>query len=92
MREEGQIGEQGERIDQQDVARRRVMYGQRRDPSLKAAEVNFRLASGRKWRLAERRVAMVGFLVKVRHQQWVRAESAKANRPHTLLEGNPTSG
>jgi hypothetical protein len=77
------------------------MYGQvifhhRPDPSLKAAEVSFRLASGTKWRLAgrlaERRVVMVRLLVKVRHQQWVRAESAKAYRPPTLLEDNPTSG
>ncbi len=77
------------------------MYGQvifhcRPDPSLKAAEVSFRLASGTKLRLAgrlaERRVAMVRLLVKVRHQQWVRAEWAKAYRPPTLLEDNPTSG
>ncbi len=69
-----------------------VIYHRRPDPSLKAAEVSFRLASGRKWQLAERRVAMVRLLVKVRHQQWVRAESAKAYRPSTLLEDNPTSG
>jgi hypothetical protein len=73
------------------------MYGQeifhrRPDPSFNAAEVRFRLASGAKWRLAERRVAMVCLLVNVRHQQWVRAESAKAYRPPTLLEDNPTSG
>ena len=73
------------------------MYGQAiyhhvLDQSLKAAEVSFRLASGRKWRLAEGRVTMVRLLVKVRHQQWVRAESAKAYRPPTLLEDNPTSG
>ena len=36
---------------------------------------------------------MVRLLVKVRHQQWVRAESdAKACRPPTLLDDNPTSG
>jgi hypothetical protein len=35
---------------------------------------------------------MVRLLVNVRHQQWVRAESAKAYRPPTLLEDNPTSG
>jgi hypothetical protein len=63
------------------------MYGQeifrrRSDPSLNAAEVSFRLASDTKWRLAERRVAMVRLLVEVRHEQWVRAESAKAYRPH----------
>ena len=69
-----------------------VIFHRRPDPSLKAAEVSFRLASGTKWRLADRRVAMVRLLVKVRHQQWVRAESAKAYRPHTLLEDNPTSG
>ena len=73
-----------------------VIFHRRPDPSLKAAEVSFRLASGTKWglagRLAERRVAMVRLLVKVRHQQWVRAESAKAYRPPTLLEDNPTSG
>ena len=73
------------------------MYGQlifqrRPDPSLKAAEVNFRLTSGSQWRLAERRVAPVRLLVKLRHQQWVRAELAKAYRPPTLLEDNPTSG
>ena len=68
-----------------------VIFHRRPDPSLKAAEVSFRLASGTKWRLAERRLAMVRLLVKVRHQQWVRAESAKAYRPPTLLEDNPTS-
>jgi hypothetical protein len=35
---------------------------------------------------------MVHLLVEVRHQRWVRAESAKAYRPPTLLEDNPTSG
>jgi len=69
-----------------------VIFHRRLDPSLKAAEVSFRLASGTKWRLAERRVAMVRLLVKVRHQQWVRAESAKAYRPPTLLEDSPTPG
>jgi hypothetical protein len=69
-----------------------VIFHRRPDPSLKAAEVSFRLASGTKWRLAERRLAMVRLLVKVRHQQWVRAESAKAYRTPTLLEDNPTSG
>jgi hypothetical protein len=68
-----------------------VIFHRRPDRSSKASEVSFRLASGRKWRLAERRVAIVGF-VKVRHQQWVRAESAKSYRPPTLLEDNPTSG
>ena len=73
------------------------MYGQeifhrRPDPSLNAAEVSFSLASGTKWRLADTRGATVRLLVKVRHQQWVRAELAKAYRPHTLLEDNPTSG
>jgi hypothetical protein len=57
-----------------------------------AAEGSFRIASGAKSRLAERRAAMVQLLVEVRHQQWVRAESAKAYRRHTLLEDNPTSG
>ena len=66
-----------------------VIYQHGPDPSLKAAEVSFRLASGRKWRLAERRVAMVRLLAKVRHLQRVRAESAKAYRPPTLLEDNP---
>jgi len=69
-----------------------VIFHRRPDPSLKAAEVSFRLASGTKWRLAERRVAMVRLLDKVRHQQWVRAESTNAYRPHTLPEDNPTSG
>ena len=69
-----------------------VIFHRRPDPSLKAAEVSFRLTSGTKWRLAERRLAMVRLLVKVRHQQWVRAESAKAYRRPTLLEDNPTSG
>jgi hypothetical protein len=69
-----------------------VIFHRRPDPSLKAAEVSFRLASGAKWRLTERRVAMVRLLVTVRHQQWVRAESAKAYRPPTLLEDNPASG
>jgi hypothetical protein len=73
------------------------MYGQvffhrRPERSLKAAEVSFRLASGAKLRLTGRRVAIVRLLVSVRHLQWVRAESAKAYRPRTLLEDNPTSG
>ena len=73
------------------------MYGQeifhrRPGPSFNAAEVRFRLASGAKWRLAERRVAMVRLLVNLRHRQWVRTESAKVYRPPTLLEDNPTSG
>jgi hypothetical protein len=71
------------------------MYGQvilhdRSDPVSKAAEVSFR--PGRKWQLAERRGAMIRLLEKARHQQWVRAESVKAYRRHTLLEDNPTSG
>jgi len=69
-----------------------VIFHRRPDPSLNAAEVSFRLASGGQWRLTETRVAMVGLLVRVRHQQWVYAESAKAYRPPTLLEDNPTSG
>ena len=71
-----------------------VIFHRRPDPSLKAAEVSFvRLASAGQWRLAERRVTVVRLLVKVRHQQWVRAELAtKAYRPSTLLEDNPTSG
>jgi hypothetical protein len=93
----GQSESKGSGSTTRMLPRRRMMYGQvifrrRPDPSLKAAEVSFRLASGAKWRLAERRVAMVRLLVKVRHQQWVRAESAKAYRPPTLLEDNPTSG
>ncbi len=72
------------------------MYAQvifhRSDPSSKAAEVRFPLTSGTRWRLAERRVAIVRLLVKVRHQQWVLDESSKAYRPPTLLEDNPTSG
>jgi hypothetical protein len=69
-----------------------VIFHRRPAPSLTAAEVSFRLASGRKWPLAERRVAMVRLLVEVRHRQWVRAESAKAYRRPTLLEDNPASG
>ena len=69
-----------------------VIFHRRPDPSLKPAEVSFHLASGTKWRLAERRVAMMRLLVMVRHQQWVRAESEMAYRPATLLEDNPTSG
>jgi hypothetical protein len=69
-----------------------VIFHRRPDPSFKAEEMSFRLGSGRKWRLAERRVAMVRSLVKVRHQQWVRVESAKAYHPPTLLEDNPSSG
>jgi hypothetical protein len=73
------------------------MYGQeifhrRPDPSLNAAEVGVHLAAGAKSRLAERRAAIVHLLVEVRHQQWVSAESAKAYRPRTLLDDNPTSG
>jgi hypothetical protein len=68
-----------------------VIYHRVLDPSLKAAKVRFRPASGGKWRLAERCVAMVHLLVKVRHQQWVRVESAKAYRRPTLLEDNPGS-
>jgi hypothetical protein len=71
------------------------MYGQvllhgRPDPVSKAAEVSFR--PGRKSQLAERRVAIIRLLEKARHQQWVRAESAKACHRPTLLEDNPTSG
>ena len=71
------------------------MYGQvilhrRPDPVSKVAEVSFRL--GRKWQLAERRVAIIRLLEKARHQHWVRAESVKAYRRPTLLEDNPTSG
>ena len=69
-----------------------VIFHRRPDPSLTVAKLSFRLASGGKWGLAERRVAMLRLLVEVRHQQWVRAESAKAYRPPTLLEDNPTSG
>ena len=60
--------------------------------SSSVAEASFHLASGAKWRLAETRAAMVRLLVNVRHQQWVRTELAKAYRPPTLLEDNPTSG
>ncbi len=70
----------------------KVIFHRRPDPSLNAAEVSFPLASGARWRLAEGRVAIVRLVVKVRHQQWVRAELAKAYRPPTLLEDNPTSG
>jgi hypothetical protein len=69
-----------------------VIFHRRPDPSLEVAEVSFPLASGTKWRLAERRLAIVRLLVKIRHQQWVRAESAKAYRPPALLEDNPASG
>jgi len=41
-----------------------VIFRRRPDPFSKAAEASFRLPSGRKWRLAERRVAVVGLLVK----------------------------
>jgi hypothetical protein len=68
------------------------IFHRRPHPSWSAAELSFRLASGAKSRLAERRAAMVHLLVEVRHPQWVRAESTKAHRPHTLLEDNPTSG
>jgi hypothetical protein len=68
-----------------------VIFHRRPDRSLKATEVSFRPAGG-KWRLADRRVAMVRLLIRVRHQQWIREESAKAYRPPTLLEDNPTSG
>jgi hypothetical protein len=61
-------------------------------PSSKAAELSFRALSGTRLRLAERRVAIVRLLVEARHQRWVRAESTKPYRPHTLLEDNPTSG
>ena len=91
-RGEGQSESKGSGSTTRMFLRRRIMYGQVIDPSLKAAEVSLRLASGTKLRLAERRVAMVRLLVQVRHQQWVRAESAKAYRPPTLLEDNPTSG
>ena len=71
------------------------MYGQvilhgRLYPASKAAEVSFH--PGRKWQLAERRVAIIRLLEKARHQQWVSAESVKAYRRPTLLEDNPTSG
>ena len=71
------------------------MYGEailhrRPDPVSKAAELSFHL--GRKWHLAERRVAIIRLLEKARHQQWVRAELVKACHRPTLLEDNPTSG
>ena len=69
-----------------------VIFHRRAGPPSKAVEASFRLASDKRRRLAERRVAIVGLLVKVRHQQWVRAESAKSYRPSTLLEDNPSSG
>jgi hypothetical protein len=69
-----------------------VIFHRRPAPSSKGAGATFRLASNTRWRVAEMRVAIVGLLVKVRHQQWVRAESAKPYRPPTLLEDNPTSG
>jgi len=69
-----------------------VIFHRRPDPSLNAAEVSFPQVSRARWRLTERRVTIVHLLVEVRHQQWVLAESAKAYRPPTLLEDNPTSG
>ena len=69
-----------------------AIFHRRPEPSSKSAGASFGLASNTRWRLAERRVAIVGLLVKVRHQQWVRAESTKSYRPPTLLEDNPTSG
>ena len=69
-----------------------VIFHRRPYPSWKAAEVNFALPSGTRWRLAERRVAIVRLLVKARHQQWVLDESSKSYRRRTLLEDNPTSG
>ncbi len=68
------------------------IFHRRPHRSLSASEVGFRLASGAKSRLAERRAAMVHLLVEVQHQQWVSAELAKAYRPRTLLDDNPTSG
>ena len=69
-----------------------VIFHRRPDPSLKAAEVGFRLASSAKWRLAERRVAMVRLLVRYDINNGCAPSSAKAYRPQTLLEDNPTSG
>jgi hypothetical protein len=68
------------------------IFHHRPNRSLSTAEISFRLASGAKSRLAERRAAMVHLLAEVRHQQWVRAESAHPHRPRTLLDDNPTSG
>jgi hypothetical protein len=71
------------------------MYGQvllhgRPDLVSKVVEASFSL--GRKWQLAERRVAIIRLLEKARHQQWVRAESVRPYHRPTLLEDNPTSG
>ena len=57
------------------------IFHRRPDWSLNAAEVSFRLGLGAKWRLAERRAAMLHLLVEVRHQQWVRAEFGKGPSP-----------
>src|SRR5208337_1718471 len=92
-RGEEQSESKGERIDNgRCIMNAQVIFHRRPDPSSKAAEVRFPLTSGTRWRLAERRVAIVRLLVKARHQQWVRAESSKPYRPPTLQEDNPTSG
>jgi hypothetical protein len=65
------------------------MYGQvilhrRPDPVSKAAEVSFRL--GRKWQLAERRVAIIRLLEKARH---VSSADRPAGRQATSIAPAP---
>lgn len=43
-------------------------------------------------RLRERRLALIGYLIKRRSERWMTEEAAAAQRHPNLLEDNPTSG
>jgi len=66
---------------------------------LKAQVANLRLASVNKWRLEEKRVALIRMRVAVArmvattpHPPWVTEGAVKARRPRDLMEDNPASG
>ena len=60
---------------------------------------NLRLASVDKWRLEDKRAALVGMRIAFAravattpHLPWVTEEAIEARRPRNLLEDNPASG
>ncbi len=69
-----------------------VMIHRRPNALLKPREAKLRSAAAMKWRLPERRVAIIGFLATIRRHDWMTCEEAQANRRRTLMEDNPTSG
>ena len=67
--------------------------------TLKAQVASWRLASGERSRLDEKRVALVRtrvafarMVATTPHPPWVTEEAVKARRPRNLLEDNPASG